>query len=163
MAQKARSVWYTERILRISNTSVSRRIIHYIAMKLRTNKQRGALLLGLIVLVFAIIVIGLAVYAIYKALSRWKPRQINPDDVAEWKQSVIAEMETNSASILSDGTSIIPLSSASVTQVLVERSTNLINWEVISSVQVNDSFQLINIMSLDTNPPAPQAFYRIKE
>lgn len=129
-------------------------------MKLKTTNRSGAILLGLLVLVIAIIVIGVAAYAIWKALSRWKPRPIDPDDVAIWAQAASAEMQTNLpvTGELSDGTYFIQLKDTNFPQVKVERSTNLVNWEVIAVIE---QYQIAGFT--DTNPPWPNGFYRVRE
>ena len=129
-------------------------------MKLTRIKKHGAILLALIVLVIAVIVIGLAVYAIYKALSKWNPRPIQPDDVNQWVQNSTAEMEGTNLPIsgeLSDGTYFIQMTETNWPTVQVQRSTNLIDWETIAHLTQPELVSFV-----DTNPPWPSAFYRVR-
>lgn len=129
-------------------------------MKLIIQRNRGALLLGLLVIVLAIVIIGLAAYAIYKAIQRLPRRTLNPDDVAQWAQSVEAEMTTNIPpdGVLSDGTQIVPLGATVPQFVAIEMSTNLVDWFTRTNIPVSEynQFLLKEPMNL------PAAFYRIK-
>lgn len=129
-------------------------------MKLQIKRNRGALLLALLVLVVAIIVIGIIAYAIYKALSRWNPRPINPDDVAQWTQSVTAELEaTPDATLLSDGTMVQQLGSTNdVPYITVEMSTNLVDWTVRTNIPLSEFDRFVEAEPMDQ----PAAFYRIR-
>lgn len=133
-----------------------------------TNKH-GNILLGLLVIVLAIIIIGAVAYSIYKALTRMKPRRIDPDDVSisQWVNSASNEIysivTTNgnlpASGVLSDGTAILSVTPAAsnLPNCVVYRSTNLIHWEriaVIVPAQVSSY--------TDTNPPFPNAFYQFK-
>lgn len=129
-------------------------------MKLRLKRNRGALLLGLLVIILAVVVIGIVAYAIFKALSRWQPRQINPDDVAQWEQSASIEIQQDpSAHILSDGTIVQPLGSVTQTAVVtVERSTNLVDWEAVATISSDQEEALV--VTNDVRLPA--IFYRAR-
>lgn len=130
-------------------------------MKLTPSKRnRGALLLGLLVLILAVVVIGLVVYAIYKALTRWNPRPINPDDVAQWMQSATNELQaTPDASVLSDGTYVTKLDATNVPVfVTVEWTTNLVDWYVRTNLPATEFDHFIEAEPTDL----PCAFYRIK-
>lgn len=127
-------------------------------MRLKRNYNRGALLLGVLVIILAIVIIGLVAYAIFKALSRLKPRQLNPDDVAQWKQAAAVEIEQNpGATILSDGTFVQPLGNvADVPIVTVEWTTNLTDWYTLTNIPVSDFNNFIH----EQPTTLPYAFYR---
>lgn len=133
----------------------------------RINRERGGIFLALVVLILAAIIIGGVVYSIYKALSNWKPRPIDPDDVntSLWINSASNEIynivSTNgslpSTGTLSDGTFVLSVANAGDGLVNVERSTNMIDWETIARVPAQDLSHFT-----DTNPPYPSGFYRIR-
>ena len=129
-------------------------------MQLKRSRNRGALLLGLLVIILAVVVIGLVVYAIYKALSRWNPRPINPDDVAAWVQSATSELnQTPGANVLSDGTMVQRLTATNAPVfITVEMSTNLVDWYVRTNLPATEYDHFIQAEPMDL----PAAFYRVK-
>ena len=131
-------------------------------MKLKPYRNRGALLLGLLVIILAVVVIGLVVYAIYKALSRWNPRPINPDDVAVWVQSATIELnQTPDATVLSDGTMVQRLTATNAPVfITIEMSTNLVNWHVRTNLPASEFDLFLEAEPIDKT--IPMKFYRVR-
>lgn len=129
-------------------------------MRTKTIRKRaGNLLLGLLVLVLAVVIIGLVAWAIIKAISNWRPRHIDPDDVAQWTQNAEIELQANpDAHILSDGTMVQQLGSTNdIVFITVEMSTNMVDWMVRTNIPLTEFDHFLQAEPTDL----PAAFYRI--
>lgn len=143
-----------------------------IVPSIRRRQEGLALWAAILLFVMFIIFIGTMVYVIWKAINRLKPRQPPPDDPnnALYIPDFQAEVDKASAEVQQQfGTTNVTalyLTGIPYTNIVVflpfgtnvydavlERSTNLLDWQAIDTLPAGEAF-------IDTNPPPAQAFYR---
>lgn len=129
------------------------------------RQDRGvSLIMALILFVLFIIFIGTLFISISRALDKIWPRPLPDEDervrqviseaVAEAQAANPGQTVTASAAVVV--TAFVPVFRESLTnggRMRVERSTNLVDWEVIGTVPYGENL-------VDTNPPPNQGFYR---
>jgi len=131
---------------------------------LSRRRETGNILLAVAVIVVAAVVVGYTGWKIYQALSKLgtsvsRQKQIE-DGTEEGKSNIVYQVhqdfpEANvSVQWLSTNlvTSLTPFDPATVA-VTIERSTNLVDWEVMARLQPGEVWS-------DTNAPWPAGFYR---
>jgi len=153
-------------------------------MKIRFGKRNvGGIFLVLLLLVLFIIIVGLAVYNILKAIERFR-RPPEPDEVridAPYMQGLLTDWfedtypESNVVVLIGNSQEVTQTNYwPDVTQGgfvpfanldplpgaynrAIERSTNLVYWETIAVIYSDGP------PYMDTNPPPNQAFYRMRD
>lgn len=135
-------------------------------MTIHTNRRSGVTLICVIILfVLFIVFIGTLAYAILKAVGFLHGKNPPPDDTTATmtQQAVTDETAALQATHPGETVSVTAVSSTWVTAFVpfgtsavysaIERSTNLIDWEVVGSVTQGETFADTNLF--------PQAFYRM--
>lgn len=129
------------------------------------RRNRGvSLIMALILFVLFIIFIGTIFITICRALDKIWPRPLPDEDerVRQIVNEAVAEAQSNNpgqtVTVSSPVvvTAFVPVFRESLTnggRMRVERSTNLVDWEVIGVVPYGENL-------VDTNPPPKQGFYR---
>jgi Na+-transporting methylmalonyl-CoA/oxaloacetate decarboxylase gamma subunit len=134
---------------------------------LNTKRRSGlALIVAIILFVLFLVFVGTLVYLILKAISRIPPRPVTPDETAALVEAAVVaetaelqaahpnEVVTVQAASFGWVSAFVPFGSNAVSYVTVERSTNLVDWEVVArNLPIGDTF-------IDTNLPPDRAFYR---
>lgn len=118
----------------------------------------------LVMLIVLMVFIGSVAYVLIKAIERLRPKPLPEEDSIAVKLAVdaaVAELQArhpgDTVTLASVQTSYIYVPvfvpfEAVVDPVIVERSTNLLDWSIVAELLPNDVYR-------DTNN-APQAFYR---
>lgn len=128
-------------------------------------RDRGvSLIMALILFVLFIIFIGTLFISISRALDKIWPRPLPAEDerVRQVVNEAVAQAQANNpgetvtASQPVVTRAFVPVFRESLTnggRMRVERSTNLVDWEVMGTVPYGENL-------VDTNPPLRQGFYR---
>jgi len=137
-------------------------------MKLLTYRRRQSgmsIAVLLVLMVLFLVFIGTLAYIMWKAIQRLPTRPASPDETAATVQQATAD-ELLSLQAANPGqpvtvqmvdtkwvTAFVPFGTNSESYVTVERSTNLVDWEVVATLGSGEVFA-------DTNMPPDRAFYR---
>ena len=136
-------------------------------MKMPKLKTQSGLtiLMTLFLVILLLIFVGSVLHVIIRAADKIKPRQL-PEDEEAMRQQIVneetaalqsanpgAEVNVGMVSVQRVFTPAINASEPSTFRVRVERSTNLVDWELLGEVAANETL-------MDTNAPPDRAFYR---
>lgn len=139
-------------------------------MKIRLHKRTDGIVLWLAVILFLLflVFIGTLVYTIWKAIQRLPKRPSAPDEAAIVQQATADELAQLQAAHSNETVTIVSATPFYLTvpaflpsfagvqpddYLVVERSTNLVDWELMGAVGEGEEYA-------DTNPPPACAFYR---